>query len=54
MRIGIIPMIMMCDLQPRHYLPVIFNSDIEFAIISFFFGFSNGYLANIVFINAPQ
>ncbi|CAL8138118.1 unnamed protein product [Orchesella dallaii] len=54
LRIGLIPMIMMSNLQPRHYLPVVFNSDIEFAIISFFFGFSNGYLANIVFINAPQ
>ncbi|XP_021967953.1 equilibrative nucleoside transporter 3 [Folsomia candida] len=54
LRIGFLPMIMMCQLHPRTLLPVIFKSDIEFGIISFLFGFSNGYLANVVFINAPQ
>jgi len=55
LRIALLPMIMMCELHPRHdVLPVIFKSDIEFTIISFVFGFSNGYLANIVFINAPK
>ncbi|CAG7706164.1 unnamed protein product [Allacma fusca] len=54
LRIGFVPMIMTCNLHPRHYLPVVFKSDIEFTILSALFGLTNGYLANIVFINAPQ
>lgn len=54
LRIVMIPLLMLCNLHPRKHLPVIFESDLEFGTLNYLFGFGNGYLCNIVFINAPQ
>lgn len=45
---------MCCNLHPRKHMPVFFETDLEFGLINFVFGFSNGYLTNICYIIAPQ
>ncbi|XP_054717924.1 LOW QUALITY PROTEIN: equilibrative nucleoside transporter 1-like [Uloborus diversus] len=44
MRIIFIPLFMLCNAHPRHYLPVIFSDDIYYIIFITLLGFSNGYL----------
>ncbi|KAK8778695.1 hypothetical protein V5799_019959 [Amblyomma americanum] len=39
-----IPLFMLCNAHPRHYLPVIFDSDVAFVLLMATFSFSNGYL----------
>ncbi|KAL1122166.1 hypothetical protein AAG570_003571 [Ranatra chinensis] len=54
LRIVFIPLVMFCNAQPRHHLPVIIDSDWYYVAIIVAFGLSNGYLANITFINVPK
>ncbi|KPI96855.1 Equilibrative nucleoside transporter 1 [Papilio xuthus] len=49
-----VPMLMLCNAQPRKHLPVLFLWDYEYIIIMILFAFSNGYLTNIVMINATR
>ncbi|XP_073979589.1 equilibrative nucleoside transporter 1 isoform X1 [Rhodnius prolixus] len=49
-----IPLVMMCNAQPRHHLPVVIASDWLYIFIIIAFGLSNGYLANITFISVPK
>lgn len=39
-----IPLLMLCNAHPRHYLPVIFDSDVAFVLLMTVFAFTNGYL----------
>ncbi|KAI5643365.1 nucleoside transporter domain-containing protein [Phthorimaea operculella] len=54
LRIVFIPMLMLCNAQPRSHLPVWFLWDYEFIVIIILFAFSNGYLTNIVMINSTR
>ncbi|KAK9507984.1 hypothetical protein O3M35_007738 [Rhynocoris fuscipes] len=53
-RTAFIPLLMMCNAQPRNHLPVIIDSDWMYVLIVIAFGLSNGYLANITFITVPK
>ncbi|CAG5058843.1 unnamed protein product [Parnassius apollo] len=54
LRIIGVPMLMLCNAQPRKHLPVVFLWDYEYIIIMIIFAFTNGYLTNIVMINATR
>ncbi|CAF4846568.1 unnamed protein product [Pieris macdunnoughi] len=49
-----VPMLMFCNAQPRKHLPVIFLWDYEYIMIMIVFSFTNGYLTNIVMVNATR
>ncbi|XP_041988324.1 equilibrative nucleoside transporter 3 [Aricia agestis] len=49
-----VPMLMVCNAQPRSHLPVIFPYDYEYIAIMVVFAITNGYLCNIVMINSTQ
>ncbi|XP_014296757.1 equilibrative nucleoside transporter 1 [Microplitis demolitor] len=53
LRVLFIPAFMLCNAQPRHYLPVYVNSDICYILLTILFATGNGYLCNIAFILAP-
>jgi len=54
LRIAFIPLLLLCNAQPRHHLPVLMKSDLYYILIIVFFGLSNGYLANIALICVPK
>ncbi|KAJ8948577.1 hypothetical protein NQ318_007581 [Aromia moschata] len=47
LRLILIPMIMFCNIQPRHHLPVVFDEDYAYVIILVVFAFTGGYLTNL-------
>ncbi|KAJ8919549.1 hypothetical protein NQ315_002171 [Exocentrus adspersus] len=49
-----IPLLMLCNAQPRHYWAVVFDKDYQYIVILFLCALSNGYLANIVAIYVPK
>lgn len=53
-RIAFIPLILLCNAQPRSHLPVIITSDAVYTLLVVLLGLSNGYLANITFICAAK
>ncbi|XP_050299613.1 equilibrative nucleoside transporter 3-like [Anthonomus grandis grandis] len=54
-RFVFIPLMMLCNAQPRHHhWDVVFNKDYEYIIILFLCALSNGYLANLTAILAPR
>lgn len=53
-RVIFVPMLMLCNAQPRQHLPVVFLWDWEYIIIMIIFAFTNGYLTNIVMINSTK
>ncbi|XP_074532384.1 equilibrative nucleoside transporter 1-like [Halichoeres trimaculatus] len=54
MRVIFIPLFMLCNVQPRHYLPVLFHHDAWYIIFMIFFSFSNGYLASLCMCFGPK
>ncbi|GAA6229117.1 equilibrative nucleoside transporter 1 [Lates japonicus] len=54
LRVVFIPLFMLCNVQPRHYLPVPFAHDAWYIIIMIFFSFSNGYLASLCMCFGPK
>ncbi|CAG9760164.1 unnamed protein product [Ceutorhynchus assimilis] len=52
LRIGFIPLLMLCNAQPRLHLPVIFY-DIPYMVFISMFCFSNGFLINICITLIP-
>lgn len=48
-----IPLLMLCNAQPRHHLPVLITSDWFYIIIIVMLALSNGYVANLSFILLP-
>ncbi|XP_026500921.2 equilibrative nucleoside transporter 3 [Vanessa tameamea] len=54
LRIIGIPMLMLCNAQPRKHLPVVFPWDYEYILIMIVFAFTNGYLTNIIMINSTR
>ncbi|XP_073790608.1 equilibrative nucleoside transporter 2 isoform X1 [Danio rerio] len=53
-RVVFIPALMLCNVQPRNYLPVVFNHDMAYIIFMSLFAISNGYLACLSMSYAPQ
>ncbi|XKL64840.1 hypothetical protein PGB90_004926 [Kerria lacca] len=54
LRIVFIPLIMFCNAEPRHHLPVLINSDLLYIVIIIGLALSNGYLTNLTFIITPK
>lgn len=53
MRIGFVPLILLCNITQKHPLPVLFHSDEIFVALMIVFAITNGYIANISCIYAP-
>ncbi|XP_047459893.1 equilibrative nucleoside transporter 1-like [Mugil cephalus] len=54
LRVIFIPLFMLCNVQPRHYLPVWFYHDAWYIVFMIFFSFSNGYLASLCMCFGPK
>ncbi|XP_057368673.1 equilibrative nucleoside transporter 1-like [Daphnia carinata] len=54
MRLAFIPLMIMCNAQPRFHLPVLIPNDAGFVLVMALFAFSNGYLSVIPFAQAPR
>lgn len=48
-----IPLMMLCNAKPRHYLPVLINNDQLYAVIMSIFGLTNGIVSNITMASIP-
>ncbi|XP_067320411.1 equilibrative nucleoside transporter 1 isoform X2 [Anolis sagrei] len=53
-RVVFIPLFMLCNVQPRKNLPVLFAHDAWYIIFMVFFSFSNGYLASLCMCFGPK
>ncbi|KAK4886608.1 hypothetical protein RN001_002879 [Aquatica leii] len=53
-RIALIPLLLLCNVQPRQNFPVIFNHDYYYIIIVLLISLSNGYIANLNMMCAPR
>uniref|UniRef100_A0A672PGZ5 Equilibrative nucleoside transporter 2-like n=1 Tax=Sinocyclocheilus grahami TaxID=75366 RepID=A0A672PGZ5_SINGR len=53
-RVIFVPLLMMCNVQERHYMPVLFSNDFVFATIMVFFSVSSGYFVCLSMTYAPQ
>ncbi|XP_067278003.1 equilibrative nucleoside transporter 1a [Pseudorasbora parva] len=53
-RVLFIPLFILCNVQPRHYIPVVFEHDAWYIIFMIFFSFSNGYLASLCMCFGPK
>ncbi|KAG9330556.1 hypothetical protein JZ751_023898, partial [Albula glossodonta] len=54
LRVVFIPLFMLCNVQPRSYLPVFFEHDAWFIVFMILFAFSNGYLASLCMCFGPN
>ncbi|KAA8583606.1 equilibrative nucleoside transporter 1 [Etheostoma spectabile] len=54
LRIVFVPLFMLCNVQPRYYLPLVFGHDAWYIIFMIFFSFSNGYLASLCMCFGPK
>ncbi|KAI1896964.1 hypothetical protein AGOR_G00100320 [Albula goreensis] len=54
LRVVFIPLFMLCNVQPRSYLPVFFEHDAWFIVFMILFAFSNGYLASLCMCFGPK
>ncbi|XP_028278522.1 equilibrative nucleoside transporter 1-like [Parambassis ranga] len=54
LRVIFIPLFMLCNVEPRYYLPVLFSHDAWYIIFMIFFSFSNGYLASLCMCFGPK
>ncbi|XP_038593554.1 equilibrative nucleoside transporter 1-like [Micropterus salmoides] len=54
LRVIFIPLFMLCNVQPRHHLPVVFEHDALYIIFMIIFSFSNGYLASLCMCFGPK
>ncbi|MBN3277582.1 S29A1 protein, partial [Polyodon spathula] len=53
-RVVFVPLFMLCNVQPRENLPVLFSHDIWYIIFMILFAFSNGYLASLCMCFGPK
>lgn len=53
-RLIFIPLLMMCNVQKRSFLPVLFPSDLIFAVLMLLFSGSSGYCVCLSMTYAPQ
>nr|XP_012598815.1 equilibrative nucleoside transporter 1 isoform X3 [Microcebus murinus] len=53
-RVVFVPLLLLCNVQPRHYLAVVFEHDAWFIFFMAAFAFSNGYLASLCMCFGPK
>ncbi|XP_036402645.1 equilibrative nucleoside transporter 1a [Megalops cyprinoides] len=53
-RVVFVPLFMLCNVQPRYYLPVLFEHDAWYILFMILFAFSNGYLASLCMCFGPK
>ncbi|KAF4013431.1 hypothetical protein G4228_005079 [Cervus hanglu yarkandensis] len=53
-RLAFVPLLLLCNVQPRRNLPVVFDHDSWFIIFMAGFAFSNGYLASLCMCFGPK
>ncbi|XP_049423788.1 equilibrative nucleoside transporter 2 [Epinephelus fuscoguttatus] len=53
-RVIFVPLLMLCNVQSRYFLPVYFGNDVAFAIIMALFSVSSGYFVCLSMSYAPQ
>uniref|UniRef100_A0A9J7ZDU0 Solute carrier family 29 member 2 n=1 Tax=Cyprinus carpio carpio TaxID=630221 RepID=A0A9J7ZDU0_CYPCA len=53
-RVIFVPLLMMCNVQERNIMPVLFSDDFMFAAIMVFFSVSSGYFVCLSMTYAPQ
>ncbi|CDQ92529.1 unnamed protein product [Oncorhynchus mykiss] len=53
-RVVFVPLLMLCNVQSRSYLPVLFSHDAAFALIMVLFSLSSGYCVCLSMSYAPQ
>lgn len=53
-RVVFVPLLLLCNVQPRYYLPVFFEHDSWFILFMAGFAFSNGYLASLCMCFGPK
>ncbi|XP_028580197.2 equilibrative nucleoside transporter 1 [Podarcis muralis] len=53
-RVVFIPLFMLCNVDPRRHLPVLFAHDAWYIVFMFFFSISNGYLASLCMCFGPK
>ncbi|XP_004673587.2 PREDICTED: equilibrative nucleoside transporter 1 isoform X2 [Condylura cristata] len=53
-RLVFVPLLLLCNVKPRHYLPVLFKHDAWFIFFMAAFAFSNGYLASLCMCFGPK
>ncbi|KAM6922124.1 equilibrative nucleoside transporter 1-like isoform 1-T3 [Lycodopsis pacificus] len=54
LRVIFIPLFMLCNVQPRYRLPVVFGHDALYIMFMIVFSFSNGYLASLCMCFGPK
>ncbi|NXE04619.1 S29A1 protein, partial [Lophotis ruficrista] len=54
LRFVFIPLFMLCNVQPRNYLPVVFSHDAWYIMFMIIFSISNGYLASLCMCFGPK
>ncbi|KAM3606195.1 uncharacterized protein V6R79_012308 [Siganus canaliculatus] len=54
LRLVFVPLFMLCNVQPRENLPVLFYHDAWYIIFMILFSFSNGYLASLCMCFGPK
>ncbi|XP_066517636.1 equilibrative nucleoside transporter 2 [Hoplias malabaricus] len=54
LRVVFVPLLMLCNVQERHLLPVVFSNDVAFVIIMMLFSVSSGYFVCLSMSYAPQ
>lgn len=54
LRTVFIPLFMLCNVEPRNNLPVIFAHDAWYIVFMIFFALSNGYLASLCMCFGPK
>ncbi|XP_056266878.1 equilibrative nucleoside transporter 1-like isoform X2 [Pseudoliparis swirei] len=53
-RLLFVPLFMLCNVHPRHHLPILFHHDGWFIFFIILFAFSNGYLASLCMCFGPN
>ncbi|XP_005666121.2 equilibrative nucleoside transporter 1 isoform X2 [Sus scrofa] len=53
-RLAFVPLLLLCNVQPRHYLPMVFDHDALYIFFMAAFAFSNGYLASLCMCFGPK
>ncbi|CAL1531644.1 unnamed protein product [Lymnaea stagnalis] len=53
LRIGFIPLLMLCNVQPREYLPLVLNNDAYPIVLISLLGLTNGYLGTLCMSFGP-
>jgi len=53
LRLALVPLLMLCNAQPRRRLPVLIASDAGFTGVMAALALTSGYVSNLCFIRAP-